>query len=176
MPSYLSSVQTSGPEPADDLGRVLGRRRQHEAERMEEAKAGVIEPVVEGEERGLAEIAGEHDGAGHRGRQARPNARAIAASTSPSRRPIRSSPPRILTTYVAVSGSQRRRRASKTRGLRGGAAGGLDRGEGGGDVGNGRGLRPPGGRVAGGPVSRPRGRTVSVPPASTSPTACPRSE
>ncbi len=44
----------------------------------------------------------------------RPNACPIAASTSPSRSPIRSSPPRILTTNVAVSGSQRRRSASKT--------------------------------------------------------------
>ena len=37
----------------------------------------------------------------------RSKARAIAASTSPSRRPIRRSPPRTLTTCLAVSGSVR---------------------------------------------------------------------
>src|SRR5450756_1701465 len=42
----------------------------------------------------------------------RPNAPAIAAWRSPSRSPIRSSPARILTTYVALRGSQRRSSAS----------------------------------------------------------------
>ena len=37
----------------------------------------------------------------------RSKARAIAASTRPSRSPIRRSPPRTLTTYFAVSGSER---------------------------------------------------------------------
>ena len=86
------------PEAGDDLGRVLGRRREHEAQRVEEAQP-----------RGLP---ADRRGPGLRPRRrppsasrrappaagGRPKAAAIAASTRPSRSPIRSSPPRILTT------------------------------------------------------------------------------
>ena len=40
MPSYLSSTQTSGPSRRDDLGGVLGRRGEHELERVEERQLG----------------------------------------------------------------------------------------------------------------------------------------
>ena len=40
MPSYLSSTQTSGPSRRDDLGGVLGRRGEHELERVEQRQLG----------------------------------------------------------------------------------------------------------------------------------------
>ncbi len=54
-----------GPEAADDLGRVLGRRGEHELERMEQRQLGVGEPVVAGQRREPADIAGEHPGPLH---------------------------------------------------------------------------------------------------------------
>ena len=60
MPSYLSSTQTSGPEPGDDLRGVLGRRGEHELERMEQRQRGVAELVVAGEAGQPPDVADEH--------------------------------------------------------------------------------------------------------------------
>ena len=62
MPSYLSSTQTVGPEAGDDLGRVLGRRREHELERVEQRHRRVAQAVVAGEQRRPADVAGQHPG------------------------------------------------------------------------------------------------------------------
>ena len=60
MPSYLSSTQTSGPSRRDDLRGVLGRRGEHELERMEEGQRGVAELVVTGEAGQPPDVADEH--------------------------------------------------------------------------------------------------------------------
>ena len=65
----------------------------------------------------------------------RSKAFAIAASTSPSRSPIRSSPDRTLTMYFAVSGSDRARRSRRIPLFAAGPDACLDRGVGGGDLG-----------------------------------------
>ena len=115
MPSYLSSTQTVGPEPLHDLGGVLGRRREHELDRVEEREARLGEPVVAGELGHPADVAGEHAGPLHRRR---------AAGRTPSRSPPRRGPrgarsgarrTRTLTTYLAVSGSHRARSSREDR-------------------------------------------------------------
>ncbi len=50
------------PEAGDDLGSVLGGRREHEAQRMEQAQARGGQAVVPGQARGLADVAGQHHG------------------------------------------------------------------------------------------------------------------
>ena len=65
MPSYLSSTQTVDAEPLHDLGGVLGRRGEHELDRVEQGEAGVAEAVVAGEHRRPADVAGEHAGPLH---------------------------------------------------------------------------------------------------------------
>ena len=62
MPSYLSSTQTSGPSRRDDLGGVLGRRGEHELERVEQRQLGVAELVVAGQLGQPADVAGQHAG------------------------------------------------------------------------------------------------------------------
>ena len=49
-------------EPADDLGGVLGRRGEHELERVEQGQLGVAELVVAGEVGEPADVADEHPG------------------------------------------------------------------------------------------------------------------
>ena len=112
MPSYLSSTQTSGPRRRDDLGGVLGRRGEHELERVEQRQLGVAEPVVAGERRPVRPMSPVSIPAHLTSSSGRSNAFAMAASTSPSRRPMRSSPPRTLTMALAVGGSDR---ASRSR-------------------------------------------------------------
>ena len=65
MPSYLSSTQTSGPRRRDDLGGVLGRRGEHELERMEQGQLGVVQAVVAGQLGEPADVAGQHAGPLH---------------------------------------------------------------------------------------------------------------
>ena len=65
MPSYLSSTQTGDAEPLHDLGGVLGRRGEHELDRVEEGEARLGEPVVAGELGHPADVAGEHPGPLH---------------------------------------------------------------------------------------------------------------
>ena len=62
MPSYLSSTQTSGPRRPDDLGGVLGRRGEHELERVEERQRGLVEPIVAGQLASRPDVAGQHPG------------------------------------------------------------------------------------------------------------------
>ena len=106
MPSYLSSTQTSGP-----------RRRMISAA----SSAGEASMNLSGWNRVSSASASWSSRARAASRPMSPvsipahltsssgrsNARARAASTSPSRRPIRSSPPRTLTIALAVGGSAR---------------------------------------------------------------------
>ena len=92
MPSYLSSTQTVGPEPRDDLGGVLGRRGEHELERVEQRhlrrrRAGPSRASIA--VRPMSPVSMPARLTASSGRS---NAFASAASSSPSRRPIRSSP------------------------------------------------------------------------------------
>ena len=131
-------------EPLDDLGGVLGRRGEHELERVEERELGLVEPVVAGERRPSARC---------RRSASRPTSPRRAAGRTPSRSPPRRGPrgarsgarrDRTLTMYFAVSGSDRARRSREDRRpSRAGPGRGLDRGEGGGDLGERR-RRPPG--------------------------------
>ncbi len=54
-----------GTEPGDDLGGVLGGRREHELERMEQGQRGGVERVVAGEPGQPADVADEHPGPLH---------------------------------------------------------------------------------------------------------------
>ena len=54
-----------GTEPGDDLGGVLGRRGEHELERMEEGDLGRVERVVASEARQPADVADQHPGPLH---------------------------------------------------------------------------------------------------------------
>ena len=84
------------PQPRQDLGRVLGRRGEHELERMEERQAGVrggpSRASVAVRPMSPVSIPAHLTSA-----SGRSNAFAIAASRRPSRSPIRSSPLRTLT-------------------------------------------------------------------------------
>ena len=63
IPSYLSSTQAVGPSrPMISVG-VLGRRGEHELERMEEGDRGAAEAIVPGQHGRLADVAGQHPGA-----------------------------------------------------------------------------------------------------------------
>ena len=107
IPSYLSSVQTTGPRRAmisaassagdASMNRSGRKRRRRVVPRRSSRARTAVSPMSP------VSIAAFDTASIDR-----PNARAIAAWRSPSRSPIRSSPARILTTYVAVSASQRR--------------------------------------------------------------------
>ena len=66
MPSYLSSTQTVGPEPLQDLRGVLGGRGEHELQRVEEGQLGAVEAALACQLRRPADVAGEHPGPLHR--------------------------------------------------------------------------------------------------------------
>ncbi len=113
IPSYLSSVQTTGPRRAmisaassagDASMNWSGRKRwsRDVPRRSSRARIAVspMSPVS------MAVFATSAAG--------RPKARAIAPWSRPSRSPIRSSPATIFTTNVALSASQRRSSASNT--------------------------------------------------------------
>ena len=51
-----------GPEAADDLGRILGRRGEHELERMEELQGCLVQLVVAREFGQPPDVADEHAG------------------------------------------------------------------------------------------------------------------
>ena len=116
MPSYLSSTQTVGPR----------RRRISAASSAGEASIGLSGwntwGAASASRSSRARIAVAPMSptswlARLTSARGRSKAWATADSRSPSRSPIRSSPPRILTTYWAVSGSQRRRSSSKRAAL-----------------------------------------------------------
>ena len=65
MPSYLSSTQTSGPSRVMISVGVLGRRREHELERMEQRELGVVQAAVAGQLGEAADVAGQHAGPLH---------------------------------------------------------------------------------------------------------------
>ena len=150
------------PEPGDDLGGVLGRGGEHELERVEQGQRAVAERVVTGQAGQSADIADQH---------ARPldvvegpvEGRARwPASTRPSRRPMRRSPPSTLTMYFAVIGSERSSRLRRIADLLGRAGSRLDLGECGGHLGECRArLRRRGvaGRVSAPPRRRCQGPT-----------------
>jgi len=48
------------PEAGQDLGGVLGRRREHELQRMEQRQLGRFETILAGEDGCLADVAGQH--------------------------------------------------------------------------------------------------------------------
>ena len=130
MPSYLSSTQTGRAEPADDLRGVLGRRREHELERVEQRQLGVVEPV----RRGPGPPSGRRRRSACRPTSPRRAAGRTpwrcAASSSPSRSPMRSSPRQHLDDVAWPSaGSDRARSARRIAALRGGPGRRLDRRE-----------------------------------------------
>ena len=135
IPSYLSSTQTSGPEAPDDLGGVLGRRGEHELERVEQGHARRRRGGRRGPATASRPMSPVSIPAHLTSSSGRSNAFAMAASSSPSRSPIRSSPPSTLTMYFAVSGSERASSVAQDRGLAGRAGGRLDRRERGGHLG-----------------------------------------
>ena len=106
MPSYLSSTQTVGPEPADDLGRVLGRRREHELERVEQRRARRSASRSSRASVAVRPTSPVSIPARLTSSSGRSKAFAIAASSRPSRSPIRSSP--LSTFTMPVDGPRRR--------------------------------------------------------------------
>ena len=113
MPSYLSSANAPAPSIGHDLVRILLRLREHERERMKEvhraessasdrasSAAAPMSPVSMFARRTAA--------------SGRPNAFAIADSTSPSCSPMRNSRSRILTTKRTPCASSFRSSATST--------------------------------------------------------------
>ena len=107
------------PQPLQDLGGVLGRRGEHELERMEQRQLGALEAALASEIRCCPDVAGEHARA-LTASSGRSNAFASAASTRPSRSPMRSSPDRTRTIPRAVFGSARASSVASRSALRAG--------------------------------------------------------
>ena len=101
-------------ERRHDLRRILLRLREHERERMEERHLRRLERVALREQRRRADVAGEHVRTDAPSPSLRPNAFAIADSTSPSTSPMRSSRVRIFTTYRAPCASTLRNSSAST--------------------------------------------------------------
>ena len=62
IPSYLSSTQTSGPSLVTISVGVLGRRREHEFQGVEEGERCAGQGVVAGESGEPADVADQHPG------------------------------------------------------------------------------------------------------------------
>ena len=138
IPSYLSSTQTSGPSrrmisSASSAGEasmnLSGWKRVIVAAARRSSRASVAR-------RPMSPVSIPAHFTSSSGRS---NAFAIAASSRPSRSPMRSSPPSTLTMYLAVSGSARASSSRRIADLRGRAGRRLDRRERGGDLGERRG-------------------------------------
>ena len=128
MPSYLSSTQTGTPSrftisAASSAGEasmnLIGWKRARLASASRSSRASsAIRPMSP------VSIPAHFTAS-----SGRSNAFAIAASTRPSRSPIRSSPDRTLTRYFAVSGSARARSSRKIPLFARRPGGRLDRGD-----------------------------------------------
>ncbi len=126
-----------GSQAANDLRRVLGRRGEHEPQGVEEPQPCLRQTVVAGEEGGLAEVAGEHHGPGDVRRRT-PEGQGDRGLHEPLAQP---DPQLAAQDLHEVGGAERIAAAEELLEdgrLGGRAPRGLDGGEGGGDLGDGR--------------------------------------
>ena len=137
MPSYLSSTQTSGPSRVTISVASSAGEASMNLSGWNRARAAL--PSSSSRARPASRPTSPTSMPAHlTSSSGRSNAFAMAASTRPSRRPIRRSPPSTLTMYLAVSGSARSRSDAQDGRLAGRPGGQLDLGEGGRHLGEGR--------------------------------------
>ena len=117
------------PEARDDLGRVLGRRGEHELDRVEQAQARLVQAALFGADRRLAHVAGEHSGQLDLGRG--PLERfGDGRLQQPLAQPDAQLPGQDLDDVLGGEGSRSAEQRAEERALGRGPRSGLDRGEG----------------------------------------------